>query len=249
MTPLLSAHNIGYRVGNAQLLEEVNVDVAGGELVAVIGPNGAGKSTLVSVLAGDLKPSAGSVEIGGTDITTIDGAELARMRAALGQGRTPGIPFSVAEVVAMGDRSSGNGGTSVVAEAMAAMDVADLADRIVGSLSGGEHTRVELARILVQDTEVILLDEPLAALDIAHEERVMRHLRSVAESGRGVLAVLHDLNAAAAHAHRFVLLGAGRVVADGSADEVLDAALLSDVYGHPMSVNRVDGRLVVLPRD
>jgi iron complex transport system ATP-binding protein len=248
MTALLSARGIDYRVGNAQLLAAVDVTVAGGELVAVIGPNGAGKSTLVGVLAGDLRPSAGSVQIGGTDIATIDGAELARLRAALGQGRTAGIPFSVAEVVGMGNRRPA-GGPSAVADAMAAMDVADLADRIVGSLSGGEHTRVELARILVQDTEVILLDEPLAALDIAHEERVMRHLRSVAESGRGVLAVIHDLNAAAAHAHRFVLLAGGRVAAAGPADEVLNAALLSEVYRYPMTVSRVEGRLVVLPRD
>jgi len=249
MTPLLSAQGIGYRVGAAVLLHDVDVAVAGGELVAVIGPNGAGKSTLVSLLAGDVKPSNGSVEIGGTDITTIDGAELARRRAALGQGRTAGVPFSVAEVVAMGLRRSADGAASVVTHAMAAMDVADLSDRIVGSLSGGEHTRVELARILVQDTDLLLLDEPLAALDIAHQERVMRHLRSVAESGRGVLAVLHDLNAAAAHAHRFVLLAGGRVAADGSAEDVLDARLLSEAYGHPMSVSRVDGRLVVLPRD
>ena len=249
MTALLSANRISYRVGDVQLLAEVDVTVLGGELVAVIGPNGAGKSTLVSVLAGDLTPSAGSVEIGGTDIATIDGAELAGLRAALGQSRTPGIPFSVADVVAMGNRRSANRGTPAVAEAMAAMDVADLADRIVGSLSGGEHTRVELARILVQDTDVILLDEPLAALDIAHEERVMRHLRAVAESGRVVLAVIHDLNAVAAHAHRFVLLNRGRVVADGTAEEVLDAELLSGVYGHPMTVSRVEGRLVVLPQD
>ncbi len=249
MSTLLAAHALSYRVGAAELLRGVDVSIAPGELVAVIGPNGAGKSTLIGVLAGDLPPTEGRVEIAGEDIATIDGAELARLRAALGQGRTPGIPFSVAEVVAMGDRNPGRDGNSPVEAAMAAMDVAGLADRIVGSLSGGEHTRVELARILAQDTDVILLDEPLAALDIAHEERVMRHLRAVAESGRGVLAVIHDLNAAAAHAHRFVLLSGGRVVADGTADEVLEASMLSEVYGHPMSVSRVDGRLVVLPSD
>lgn len=249
MTALLRAEAVSYRVGRAELLVDVDITVESGELVAVIGPNGAGKTTLIGVLAGDLRPSAGIIEFSGTDISYLSGAELADLRAVLGQGRTPDIPFSVHDVVAMGNRPSAVDGEVAARAAMAAMDIDGLAERIVGSLSSGEHTRVELARILVQDTDLILLDEPTGALDIPHQERVMRHLRSVAESGRGVLAVLHDLNAAAAHAHRFVLLSGGRVVADGPADAVLDADLLSEVYGHPMSVSRVDGRLVVLPRE
>ena len=249
MTELLSARAVTYRVGGATLLAGVDIAVSAGELVAVIGPNGAGKSTLLSVLAGDIPPTTGRVHLGGAAVADLDSAELAGLRAALGAGRTPDIPFSVAEVVAMGARAAGAAGSTAAEAAMAAMDVANLAGRVVGSLSGGEHTRVELARILAQDTDVILLDEPLAALDIAHEERVMRHLRSVAEAGKGVLGVIHDLNAAAAHAHRFVLMAGGRVLADGTAGHVLDERLLTEAYDHPMSVRRVESRLVILPRD
>lgn len=248
MTRLLEARGLSYRVGSAELLGGVDITVGAGELVAVIGPNGAGKSTLVGLLAGDFEPSAGDVLVSGVAMTDLDLRQLALLRAVLGQHRSRDVLFTVAEVVAMANHSSEADGSDIET-VLQAMDVAHLAQRVVGSLSGGEHTRVALARVLLQNTPLVLLDEPLAALDIAHQERVLQYLRGAARQGRGVLAVLHDLNAAAAYADRFVLLAKGKIAAEGTADAVLRAEVLSEVYGHPMVVTRIGQRTVVLPGD
>ena len=248
MTALVEATNLGYTVGGATLVDDVSLRVNRGEVVAVIGPNGAGKSTLVGLLSGDLKPTSGSVALAGLSMDELESSEVAAFRAVLTQERTQGIPFSVADVVAMGTSRSPVGADAVQA-AMAAMDVDHLAHRVVGSLSGGEHSRVELARLLAQDTPLLLLDEPLGALDIGQQERVMRHLRSLAHAGKGVLAVFHDINAAAAHADRFILMRSGRVAGEGAPSEVLTAETLSAVYDHPMAIHHVGTRLVVTPAD
>lgn len=244
---LLTASDVGYQTAGATLLRSVSLEVHAGELVAVVGPNGAGKSTLVAVLAGDLEPTAGSVDLGGRAIGDLDYGELADRRAVLSQRRTSGIPFSAAEVVAMGAHRTGD--LAGLDDVMAAMDIVGIAGRAVGLLSGGEHTRVELARVLMQGAPLLLLDEPLAALDIAHEERVLRHLRAALGDGCGILGVFHDLSAAATYADRFVLLGGGEVVASGEPGAVLHAALLSEAYGHRMAVHRIGRRMVVLPAD
>lgn len=250
MTALIVATKVSYEVDGAALLRSIDLEVAPGELVAVIGPNGAGKSTLVGVLAGDLAATGGEVYVGGDNVNELAVGELAQLRAVLGQHRVENIPFTVADIVAMGVHPTGLGGSdasSAVAAAMTAMEVSGLANRVVASLSGGEHTRVQLARVLAQDTPLLILDEPLAALDVAHQERVMAQLQSIAAGGKGVLAVLHDLNAAAAYADRFVLMRDGAVEVDGPSAIVLDAAVLSDVYGHPMLVTRLGNRTVVFP--
>ena len=245
---VLRAQGLSYSVATADLVRDVDLELHPGELVVVAGPNGAGKTTLLRLLAVDLAPTSGFVEIEGRNGEALDRAELAAARSLLGQGRTAGIPFSVADVVAMGGWARQVGDDEVGA-ALDAMDLGALSQRTVASLSSGEHTRVELARILTQDTPILLLDEPLTALDVAHQERVMKHLRQLTDSGRAVLVVLHDLNVAAAYANRLVLLRDGSVVGEGTPNDVLEPAVLSDLYGHGMKVVAVDGRPVVLPED
>lgn len=244
----LRISDVSYSAGDSELLRSIDLTVDGGEMVAIIGPNGAGKSTLLAVVGGDLNPSSGFVEIAGRRAADLDYAELAELRAFLGADRTAGIPFSVHDVVAMGAWQRSPDGAAVL-RALETMDVMQLSDRVVGSLSSGEHTRVELARVLIQDTPIVLLDEPLTALDVAHQEMVMQHLKGLTSEGRSMVIVLHDLNAAAAYADRVVLMSAGGVAAAGSPAEVFDAALLSRVYGLPMRVHSVAGRTVVLPAD
>ena len=237
------ASDVGFRVGDATLVAGVDLEVGAGEWVAVIGPNGAGKSTLLALVAGDLRPTSGSIALLGFDVAATPVADLARARAMLSQRLPVDIPFTAREVVGMGRHphraTEGNTRSNderVVAEAMRLTDTERFAARVYATLSGGERTRVSLARVLAQDTPVVLLDEPTTALDIANQQRIMRVIDDVVRQGKAVVTVMHDLNVAAVHAERLVLMDEGRVVANGPPRSVLDADLLSNVYGETMTV-------------
>ncbi len=238
-----AAEAVEYCVGGATLVDGVDFAVAGGELVCVIGPNGAGKTTLVRLLAGDLAPSAGRVTIDGRPVEGYPPEALALRRAVLSQHMLPDVPFSCRAVVAMGRfphrRDPSNSAAqddAAVADALARAGVTEFAERPFATLSGGEQTRVALARVLAQDAPLLLLDEPTTALDVHHEELVMQVVRELAGRGRAVVAVLHDLNTAAAYADRLVLMAGGRVRVAGPPAAVLDEALLSEVYAQPVRV-------------
>ncbi len=245
----LEATAVDYAVDGGSILAGATLTVDQGELVAIVGPNGAGKSTLLALLAGVLHPTSGSVSVDGTDVAAIGAEALARTRAFLPADLLMSIRFSVREVVAMGRHpwSTAAEDESKVADALDAMDLVDLADHVFSTLSTGEARRTQLARVLAQETQLLLLDEPSSGLDIAHVERVLANLRGLAAAGRAVVVVMHDLNAAARVADRVIVLGRGRIVADGPPEEVLRADLLSGVYGHPIGVTDhplASGRLI-----
>jgi len=241
--------------GDRQILHDVDVEVRAGEVLALVGPNGAGKSTLLAALTGDHPISGGRVEVDGRPLDEWAPVALARRRAVLPQQHTVGFPFTAVEVVRMGRsawaRTARQGDDdALIAAALAECDVAHLQDRPFPALSGGERARVALARVLAQDTETLLLDEPTAALDLGHQEAVMQVVRARADHGHAVVVVLHDLGLAAAYADRVCVLERGRVVADGPAGEVLTEKLLSRVYAYPVQVGSdpTTGTPLVLPR-
>ncbi|KQW08333.1 hemin ABC transporter ATP-binding protein [Leifsonia sp. Root4] len=239
--PSLAARGLSVTIDGARLLDDVDFEARPGELHALLGPNGAGKSTLLGALAGDVTPSAGTASLDGRPLATWKLRELARVRAVLLQQHEVFFPFTVREVVEMG-RAPWRGTAAeddderMIAEAMALTDITALASRSVPSLSGGERARAALARVLAQGASTLMLDEPTAALDLKHQEDVMRLARERAASGDTVIVVLHDLNVAAAYADRVTLLQRGRVVASGEPRAVLTAERIAAVYGQAVEV-------------
>jgi len=250
---MLAAREVEVRAGDARLLARVSAALAPGELVCVIGPNGAGKSTLLDVLCGVRRPDAGSVSLDGRRLAGIPPLALARRRAVLPQASPLGFPLTVLEVVLLGrmpwaghsDRATD---LACVEAALAATDTTHLAERRYPTLSGGERQRVQLARVLAQvgygagDGSLagrhLLLDEPTAALDLAHQQACLRVARRIAGAGGGVLAVVHDPNLALLHADRVLLLCAGQVVADGPPERVITPSSLRRVFGVEAAVAR-----------
>ncbi|MEU4096899.1 heme ABC transporter ATP-binding protein [Streptomyces sp. NPDC026673] len=254
-TVALSARELGLRIGGTWLLKDVDLDLAAGSLLAVVGPNGAGKSTLLSLLAGDQPPTTGTVRVDGLSVATAHPADLARRRAVLPQRAVLSFPFTVADVVAMGRAPWGgtdaeDDDEDAIAHALTAAGMTGFTQRRYPTLSGGEQARASFARVLAQDTSVLLLDEPTAALDLRHQEQLMRTARACADSGVAVLAVLHDLQLAAAYADEIAVLHAGRLVERGEPATVLTEPLLEEVYQLPIEVYRhpVTGAVMVGPR-
>jgi len=239
VTATIKVDRVTVRRDGATLLDAVSHEARAGEIVAIVGPNGAGKTTLLRVVAGDLTPEEGTASVLGADTARTPLQDLARRRAYLGADAASDNPFRVWDVVAMGrhpHRGRGPDLTAKVEDAMQRFDIAQLARRRVRTLSSGERQRVGLARIVAQETPVLLLDEPTAALDIGHQEMVMNVLHELAGSGATILTVIHDLNLAAAHADRMVLLHGGRCAATGSPHDVLNAERISQIYRQPMEV-------------
>ena len=248
----LAAHGVHVALGGTPILAGVDLAVLPGELVVLVGPNGAGKSTLLSVLSGDVRPSAGTVELAGRPLADYPARAAAQQRAVQLQHQGLAFGYRVLDVVRMG-RSPWHrtpralDDDVVVRAAMRRTDVEAFAERSFPTLSGGEQARTSFARALAQETPVLLLDEPTAALDIRHQEAVLGVARAVAGEGAAVVVVLHDLSLAAAYADRICVLDGGRVRADGPPREVLTEALLSDVYQHPVRVLDHEGAPVVVP--
>lgn len=235
------------------ILRDVSLKAVSGHLLALIGPNGAGKSSLLRLLAGLIPADAGSVSLDGKPLHAWHPRDLARRRAMLSQRVDLDFGFTVDEVVALGRAPHGVDRTRdarIVDAAMHAAHAWELRGRRYTVLSGGERQRVQLARVLAQVWEGgaagawLLLDEPEAGLDIAHQHFILRRARAFAAQGFGVIAVLHDLDLAARYADQVALIADGALLRHGTPSEALDPLLLSPVYGIPL-VRGADGRIGV----
>ncbi|MEU8628995.1 ABC transporter ATP-binding protein [Streptomyces sp. NPDC048669] len=222
-------------IAGARLVEEITLRAGDAQLVGLVGPNGSGKSTLLRCVYRALRPSAGTVRIGGEDLYAMSPREGARRLAALPQEATYEFDFTVAETVAMG-RMPHQGPAARASEedrqiceaALAEVGAGHLADRGFLTLSGGEKQRVLIARAMTQQPRVLVLDEPTNHLDIAQQLEVLALVRA---SGLTVLTALHDLNLAALHCDLLHVIDSGRIVASGAPHDVLTPELLAEVFG------------------
>lgn len=243
------------RIGARTILDDVTLSVGAGEFVGLVGPNGAGKTTLLRLLAGLIVPSAGRVVLHGRPLGAVSRDERARRVAALFQGAGIGWPMRVREIVALGrlpHRRAFAGedaaDQAAIARAMASTQIDHLADRVEPTLSSGERMRVLLARALAVEAEMLLADEPITALDPAHQLDAMAMLRTVSHAGAGVIAVLHDLTLAARFCDRLVVMNEGRIVADAPPAAALDDGLLHRVFGvAAQRGTHADGGAYILP--
>jgi iron complex transport system ATP-binding protein len=254
--PIVAISGIDFAYGPDPALAGVSFAARGGEFVGLVGPNGAGKSTLLRLVAGLAAPARGTVRLAGLDPHAAPRREVARVCAVVPQEPRVEWPFTVRDVVMMGRAARqgllalpGRFDHGAVAGALEACDLAHLADRRVDALSGGERRRVFFARALAQEPRVLLLDEPTAFLDLGHQVAAMRMAQLAARGGLCVVAVLHDLNLAAAACDRVVVLSRGRVVADGAPGEVLTEARVREVWSTPVwrGQNAATGAPIVLP--
>jgi iron complex transport system ATP-binding protein len=250
---MISVDGLVVSLAGRRVVEDVSFTLEAGAFAALTGPNGAGKSTALKAMAGVAAVEAGRVRIGGEDASGLRAPARARRLAWLAQARPVAWNLRVEDVVALGrfaeapeayDRMGAEGRAAVDA-ALAKADAAHLGGRAFQALSGGEQARVHLARLLASPAPVLLLDEPCAALDIAHQLSLMETLAAEAAAGRTVLVVLHDLELAARYCQRVIVMDAGRVVADGAPE----AALSADVLGRVFGVQRgAGGALIRSPR-
>lgn len=240
-----------HRMAGTPILQDLFLHLPKGRLTALIGPNGAGKSTLLSLMGRLLPVQAGQITVDGRDVNRCDSRDLARHLAILTQFNAIGSRLRVAELVAFGrwPHHQGRPGPQdarMVADALAVMELVPLADRFLDTLSGGQRQRAFIAMVLAQGAEWLLLDEPLAALDMAHARAVMACLAALRIAGRGIVCVLHDINHAAAWADHIVALKHGQVVAEGPPAQVCRAEVLGPIYDMDLKVIEVDGRPLVL---
>ena len=233
----LTAQGLNVKLAGRIVLKDISLSLSSGHLVALVGPNGAGKTTLLRALAG-LVPASGAVHVGGAALSSLSLRERARRFAYLPQGHIVHWPLPARDIVALGRYPHGAtdparltlDDTEAVLRAMQAADVVEFSDRRVTELSGGERSRVALARVLAVEAPVILADEPTSSLDPRHQIDVMKTLRTAADQGTLVMVVTHDLGLAARFADTVLVLSDGRLVSQGAPAEALSEEIMGEVF-------------------
>ena len=253
---MIDASHVSVSLGGRRVLDNVSFSARAGAVTAIVGPNGSGKTTLLRAMTGDVAYE-GRVSLDGDDVRDMKPWDLAARRAVLPQATRLAFPFTVYEVVRLGLSAGIEAGQiDLVPVALERVGLAGFEGRFFLELSGGEQQRAQLARVLVQVWSPMVagkpcwlfLDEPVASLDIGHQLEVMRLCRTYAQDGGGVVAVMHDLNLTSMFADSIAMLPRGQLMAQGKANEVLTATLLSEAYGCQLRVNAIpagDGTFVL----
>jgi iron complex transport system ATP-binding protein len=245
LSALLEARGLSYQVGGRQILNEIDLRIEPGDCIALLGRNGAGKSTLLRILLGLLRANSGHVWLNGTAQNALNRRSIARLMAYVPQSHTPAFPYSVRQIVLQGrlpisglGHAPGRDDQAACERALLDLGIDHLAERTYTELSGGERQLTLIARALVQQARLIVLDEPVTGLDYGHQARLLQRLRQLANQGLAILSTTHRPEHALAAANRAWVLDEGRIIADDTPHAVIDAALIQRLYH--LKVRQID---------
>ena len=255
----IKSESMSLEIDGGEIINDINIEVFPGKVLALIGPNGAGKSTILKILSGDIKPTSGVVKYNDINISNIPFVDRAHIRGVMSQSQTIAFDFSVLEIIEMGWLHSDHDYYTsfypdVLKQIIEDCELQHLVDRKFNTLSGGEQKRVHFARVLLQlwipagdiYPRFMLLDEPLANLDIYHELKMLEIIKRHLSKNIGVLLILHDLNTASKFADNIVLMKNGTIVKNGSTVEVLTESILSETYETKIKVNDTSPKITYL---
>ena len=248
---MLEIENVSYQTQSLKwLVRNISLAVPAGQFLCIVGPNGAGKSTLLRMISNELVPTEGSIRLRQRNLKDYDPTELAQLRAYLAQKREMAFPFRALQIVLLGrhpylqGRKESSHDVLFAQQQLQRLRSSHLAERVYLTLSGGESTRVDMARVLSQEPELLLLDEPTSSQDIANELRVLKLLKETAVQREiGVFLIVHDLNLAAHFGDVFYIMKNGRLVANGERDAVMTEDILSSVYETSVKTELTSSRL------
>lgn len=242
---IIELKNLSIGYGNKSVLQDVNAKINKGEIVGIIGCNGAGKSTLLKTIRGLLPKQSGEILYFGRKVESFSEKELAREVAYLQQNVEVGFGYTGKDIVLAGRypymkwwKGESISDEELALKCMEYTGTKELAERPVNEVSGGQKQRILLAKVLAQQTPILFLDEPTTGLDMVYQEEIFRFSKALAEMGKTILMVVHELNLAAKYCGRIILLGEGTVIADGRPDNVFTEKILSKAYNAPVRVIR-----------
>jgi iron complex transport system ATP-binding protein len=247
---MIHVSDVSKRYGGQTVVDGVSCYIKDGGITSIIGPNGAGKSTLLSMMSRLLPMDNGSVSIDGLDVTATDSKQLARKMAILRQENQLTVRLSVRDLVGFGRFPHNNGRPTAadkahIDQALEYLDLSAIADRFVDELSGGQRQRAFIAMVLAQDTDYLLLDEPLNNLDMKHSVEMMRLLRRLTdELGKTVVLVIHDINFASCYSDSIVAMRQGRLIHQGPPAQIMQPEVLRDVYEIDIRIEEIDGNRI-----
>ncbi|MDR7078534.1 iron complex transport system ATP-binding protein [Neobacillus niacini] len=233
--------------GKKSVVEDVTVDIQPRKITSFIGPNGAGKSTLLSMVSRLLDSDTGEVLIDKSDVKKMKSNEFAKKVSILKQSNYMNVRLTIRELVSFGRFPYSKGRLTqederIIEQSLEYMHLTDMQDNFLDELSGGQRQRAFIAMVIAQDTEYILLDEPLNNLDMKHSVQIMKILRRlVDELGKTVVIVLHDINFASVYSDRIVAMKDGRVVKDGPTEEIIQSAALKEIYDMDIPIQQMNG--------
>ncbi|GAA4845023.1 petrobactin ABC transporter ATP-binding protein YclP [Paenibacillus vulneris] len=247
---MIEVRQVSKRYGDKHVVENVSVQIGKGKITSFIGPNGAGKSTLLSMISRLTTRDAGEIWIDGKDISQFKSADLAKQISILKQSNQINVRLTVRDLVSFGRFPYSQGKLTkedwkYVDEAIAYMELEDMQHKYLDQLSGGQNQRAYIAMVIAQNTEYVLLDEPLNNLDMRHSVQIMKVLRRlVDELGKTVVIVIHDINFASYYSDYIVALKGGKVIKEGTTDQIIESSVLREVYDMDIEIENIRGNKI-----